>query len=553
MSFYVARTCTEVGAGAASISRSLDCFRDRPAYVLLGDPGSGKSTAFQKEQAALGDAAVYVSARDFITLSVASYPEWRGHTLFIDGLDEMRAGTTDMRSSLDEVRGRLDQLGCRSFRISCREADWLGANDLRSLQAVSPESQVVVLRLDALNDDDIAELLSEHLVLDDAQKFIVQAEQSGLSGLLGNPQTLKLLVDAVTHRGEWPDSRLEIFEMACRQMVAEQNEEHRIGDGVSPEDDVLDAAGYLCALHLIADVPGFLAASNVDCHSLVSVHSLAELPTLLSREGVERALKTRLFTVSGEHGHAPAHRHLAEFLAGHYLAKLIGDGLPASRVVALLSRPTDGRVVTALRGLSAWLAAYSPNARGHLIDADPVGVGLSGDIGSFSPDEKKCLLGSLTRFAAFGPLLGHEQSDGRVDDYRDTTAWAFRSLISTDTAAVVRDLLVDLDPSNNKQRVLQFVLIVLGVVESSSLQMLVNLESHTEAIARNSKCSSYTRRLALDVYLRVVVERDSKARSALRLLSDIHTRAVSDPDDDLRGTLLQCLYPACLPPSDIWT
>ena len=53
-----------------------------------------------------------------------------------------------------------------------------------------------------------------------------------------------------------------------------------------------------------------------------------------------------------------------------------------------MTSPADGRVVTELRGLSAWLAAYPGEARRLLIDADPVGVGLYGDIGEFPKDDK---------------------------------------------------------------------------------------------------------------------------------------------------------------------
>ncbi|WP_420617801.1 NACHT domain-containing protein [Candidatus Poriferisocius sp.] len=553
MSDYVARTCTEVDTGrAADASAPLSHFRERSAYVLLGDPGSGKTTEFKREQAALGDAAVYMSARDFIAFSVDSHPEWRGKTLFIDGLDEVRAGVVDRRSPLDQVRSRLDQLGRPSFRISCREADWLGGNDCRSLEAVSPDSLVAVLRLDPLRDDGIAELLGTLPGSGGAQEFKRQAEQQGLSVLLGNPQTLMLLADAVAHSGEWPESRLETFEMACQKMASEQNEEHRAGAGVSSNGAVLDAAGYLSALHLIADVPGFSPALGTDTGGSVPIHSFDRLPALLAGEDCERALRTRLFAAENEYGHRPAHRHLAEFLAGRYLAKLIDKELPASRVVALMTRPTDDRVVTALRGLSAWLAAHSSSARNLLINADPVGVGLYGDIGRFSANEKKRLLESLARFATVGQLLGHEQRDGRIDGFLDNTGWAFLPLVSADTATAIRDLLVDPDPSGGTHRIVEFVLTVLTAVDSSSLHLLDDLESDTEAIVRNPEQPPFTRRLALDVWLRLVAERDSQARSALRLLGDIRTRALSDPEDDLCGTLLRHLYPAHLPPSQVW-
>ena len=553
MSTYIPRTCTEVGtSGAADASAPLSRFRDRSAYVLLGDPGSGKTTEFKREHAALGDAALYVSARDFIAFSVGSHPEWQDKTLFIDGLDEVRAGATDRRSPLDEVRGRLDQLERPKFRISCREADWLGHNDLRSLEAVSPDSHIAVLRLDSLSNKNSGALLDAHPEISNAQEFMDEAERQGLSGLLGNPQTLVLLADAVAHGGKWPASRLETFEMACRQMAAERNDEHRVGAGVSPEDAVLDAAGYLSGLHLIADVAGFSSSPNADTHLSVSLHLLEELPALPARESLEGALKTRLFIVADEHGHRPAHRHLAEFLAGRYLAKLVDDGLPASRVAALLTRPTDDRVVTTLRGLSAWLAAHSPRARALLIDADPVGVGLYGDIAGFSADEKKRLLESLARFADSGSLLGHERRDGRVHDYQDTTAWAFRLLVSADTAAAIKDLLADLNPGDGKHRIVDFILTVLAAAEESSLRLFDDIAPDVENIVRSLNHPPYTRRLALDVYLRVVADRDPEGRIALELLGDLRTRAVSDPDDDLRGTLLRHLYPAKLPPSEIW-
>ena len=43
-------------------SRPLEEFRDTPAYVLLGDPGAGKTTAFESECEALGEEACKITA-----------------------------------------------------------------------------------------------------------------------------------------------------------------------------------------------------------------------------------------------------------------------------------------------------------------------------------------------------------------------------------------------------------------------------------------------------------------------------------------------------------
>ena len=138
----------------------LDAFRTVPAYVLLGDPGSGKSTSFEAERDALGDDACLVTARDFLALEPDAHPEWRGKTLFIDGFDEVRAGGGDARTPLD-VPTRPPRCAWKAALppVVPREADWLGANDRVHLARVSADARVTVLRLDPLDDDSAVRIL----------------------------------------------------------------------------------------------------------------------------------------------------------------------------------------------------------------------------------------------------------------------------------------------------------------------------------------------------------------------------------------------------------
>ncbi len=177
----VPRTCTEISTGDADQHREkeprpLETFRDAPAYVLLGDPGAGKTTTFEAECKALGENACLITARDFLALDMDSHPEWRGKTLFIDGLDEIRVSAYDARTPFDQIRRRLDSLGKPRFRLSCREADWLGANDRRHLESVSPDSPVKILRLNPLTDSDVAGILNARPDIGGAQAFIASAQ-----------------------------------------------------------------------------------------------------------------------------------------------------------------------------------------------------------------------------------------------------------------------------------------------------------------------------------------------------------------------------------------
>ena len=130
-----------------SEGEKLSDFRTAHAYVLLGEPGAGKSTAFEEERRNDGN-AVEVTTRQFIRRSLEAHPEWRGATLLIDGLDEVRARGGDLREPLDSLVCRLEKLGNPRFRLSCREDSWLGRNDLRELSSVTASEEVHLLRLD---------------------------------------------------------------------------------------------------------------------------------------------------------------------------------------------------------------------------------------------------------------------------------------------------------------------------------------------------------------------------------------------------------------------
>jgi len=214
VSQIVPRTVTVVGDSRGR-SAPLANFQSAPAYVLLGDPGAGKTAAFRAESAEHDDGE-FITARRFLRRGVDRLSEWERRTLFIDGLDAVRVGSSDP-----------------------------------------------------------------------------------------NPQSLRMLVKA-TRDGEWPEDR-----------------------------------------------KGTLA----------------------------RAVKSNLFEGRGDGRFAPVHHQVSEILAARFLHDRIDSGLPAWRVLALMS--DDGVAVTKLRGLAGWLAAFDLASRWAIVETDPVGVALYGDISGF--------------------------------------------------------------------------------------------------------------------------------------------------------------------------
>ena len=372
-----------------------------------------------------------------------------------------------------------------------------------------------------------------------------------------------MLAEVVDDGKGWPGSRLDLFEAACRQMAREHNSGHvaaagsRAAGPVSADgaalEDVLDAAGRLCAVQLISGAADYALTAGPESDDLPAFDRCADgwsSPGDSAERGaslLRAALATRLFRASANGGARPVHRHVAEFLGARHVAGLIrnetGRGLPVSRVLALITGG-DGIVVTPLRGFSAWLAALCPDARRDLVERDPVGVGLYGDVSGFSTDEKRALLASLERqtsqgfavfgMAAFAPMVALDPVAAFVPLVTSDMEPAFRDAL---TAPILKD----------RPAFARFVLQVL--VRGPRLP---NISSALMDIVRGSASSLDVGSAALDAFVRHRENGSEKTIELRELLDDVHAGRVADPDDELRGTLLTELYPHALSPSDVW-
>lgn len=547
MTYLVSRTCTQIGEDGSPVesehssgdtidwhallagdnsgaesgsSRTLEDFRESDAYVLLGAPGAGKTTVFKTE--AERDGCYYVTARDFLTFG--DCPEWQDTTLFIDGLDEMRAGSPDGRTPLDGIRAKIHALGSPGFRLSCREADWFGANDRTNLETVSRSGQVKVLRLDPLSDDGIREILDHHTGIEDVDKFISTARERGIDSLLANPQNLRMLAEAVSG-GIWPETRTRTFELACEKLVRESNTEHQITNPGDPSAcELLDAAGRLCALQLICGLEG---AALTDA----AADDGFPMPERFGSNTValRRVLPRRLFAEMTYGRRAPIHHHVAEFLAARHLTRLIIDEkLSVRRVLALLTGE-DGGVVTPLRGLSAWLAAHCPAARAELIERDPEGVAAYGDPSVFTTDEKRGLLERLRAMHLSLP------------------AGRFTSLATPDMVPLFREKLAA-TTSGHGAGVDVFLLCVLA-----NAPPLPELRDVLLELAMDEGRPPGTRQWAALCLAEGALARPDKFRDVVsRLLADLKHDRVRDDDSSIMGMLLHYLYPEFIGPEEVF-
>ena len=526
---HLARTCTRVRFEGGNLvsedeSRPLSEYRDLPAYVLIAASGAGKTSEFESE--AEGSNGEFVTARDFASLDRDS--QWRSKTLFVDALDELPRGRKNGDSLFLEMRRRLDRMGKPKFRISCREADWLGPLDGEDLRVVSANGEIQVLRLDPLGDEDILQLL-KMLGVEDPKSFLGHAKEQGIETLLHNPLNVKLLSLAVG-TGSWPNSRTEVFDLACAELVREPSRGRRKANPVRPSSQtLLDAAGRLCTLQMLADLKGF---SQPGADPIYECPALVEIPNP-AQEVILAASHSRLFeTIEGRT--QPVHQHIAEFLAAKHIAVQVSAGLPKGRILSLATGE-DGGFVARFRGLAAWLASIDPEFRVEAIERDPIGLVSYGDVRGFSQQEKLNLIESLERLAGRDPwTLAFSAEDARWGD-----------LATPDMQQKIFEVLRDPSRTPSSQAVVKALL--EGIGQSADFRPFV--PALIEVI-RDAGRMIGVRRSALQAFTKQNLD-VLEIRELETLLEDLFSGVVPDPEDSLLGQLLMLLYPRYLPPGKV--
>ena len=530
MKCLVKRTCHKIdGRPPADSSRPIEDWEDKGAYILLGPPGSGKTTIFKLE--AQRQCGQYVTVRDFLTFD--DRPEWHDTTLFIDGLDEARAGKSDLRTPLDNIRAKLDRMGRPRFRLSCREADWLGANDHKHLNMVAPEESVTVLRLEPLLEKDIRQVLTEDSRVEDPENFLASAYEIGLASLLANPLNLDILILAFFSDGKFPKSRMEAFEKACRALLQEHNDEHldanRNHDSVC---NLMDTACMLCAVLLLSGATGYSLSSISSDFNLIDIALIPDQ----DQTSIRRCLKSNLFNFPMHNAALPAHRQITEFLGAGYLADLVKNGLPIGRILALITG-NDGIVVSELRGLSAWFAAHSDNSnRKEVMARDPLGTVLYGDVSNFSTRDKLLLLEYL-------------QQDARVNTrFVDILQLNHRlgDLVTADMEKHYREILTDPSRDDTRQ---SFILILIEALQYG--EFLPGLAESIMNIVRDNTWKPKIRSSAITSFIRHQQNKEEAYTKLKILTNEVYSGKVLDPDESLLGGLLLTLYPVTISETEI--
>jgi len=515
--------------------------------ILLGEPGLGKSTTIN--QWAGGPGAQHGMVPDCV-INLATFNDvtelrqaldsderirsWRhdgqGLCLWLDSLDEAQLHMPKISHSLQRhFAEQADNLAQLRLRIVSRTAEWPLSFEHELMGLFGPEN-VRVIELLPLTRADISLAANARGV--SAESFLDQVTKVGAGALAARPLTLALLLSLYVDDEPFSDRKEELFEQGCRRLCSRVDDARResipTGAHQLDVDELITVAARLAAVTQLGAFEGVaLAVADKASERFVK-------PSMLTggRERVRRAsgvddavdideqsivavVRTGLFSSRGPGLYGWTDRRFADYLCARYLTMVRDIG--AERVALLLTVDSYGerRVAPQLASLAVWCAQLDENFMSSLFASDPDLV-----------VSERMQIPEAVRPAIVASLL--EACDhGRLTErhvYTRQYSILAHERIAEQLAAVISDQ----TKAERAREVAMHIAEACAVEETTDELLAVALDRqepyHLRVVAAHgvSKMGTDEQRCALLILL---------------------AQADDDPIDDLRGCVLQAVWP----------
>lgn len=499
--------------------REMCSFFKHSVLVVVGEPGLGKTTLFrQYSDDELN--ALFIPIGEFLACSELS--RFKDKVLYLDGLDEQRSKHRG-RGVMDALVAQIKQARPAKIRVACRTAEWHSEQDLNALRHSIPTSQVVQLALQPLTHKDWPKLIDD----EDIHNFLEGAKAHDLEVFLNNPGDFMLLYQFYKDLGEWPKTRAELMDGACRSLLQELNDEHNDALDEQLNDLTLQKSSeYLAAIMMLSNIEGIATNRKAASKNFPSIHELdGDLFCM------RVASRRRLFLPLENERIVPKHRKIAEYLTAKYLARRVREGLSLGRLMTLLTG-FDGKTAPDLRGVYAWLVTLLAGSAEKVIHHDPYGAIIYGDTYSWTPHTKKVAINALKQLSLIDPWF--RQGDYSV---KSLGGLADKSIVSTFIEHIKND-----DGNSH------FLSVLFGALESSTGVHSIELVQVLKDYLENEIYPDHLRENALQALCGVSLNIDKDFQE---ILEKIHNKEIKDEKQYLLGALLDNLYPTVVTPEEL--
>jgi hypothetical protein len=436
----------EIFAAGAS---SLASLRDKTFLVLIGEPGTGKSTEFERNIEAIeGRIVCFVNLHDHGTeesvrvaiLGHRQVERWKREggvlELFLDSYDEssVRSLASILQSCVAELAGWLEGIrppgrevlpgqngpeqsneGVASLeevlakpqlyvRLACRMGvydSYIGRTVLKGLSATrqsdDPDEETAEqeygpyeYKLAPLREVDVRTLIRSRG--HDPDDFLREVQRLSIGFLAAKPITLDLLLRAYDVDRSLGESAVEIYEKGVRRMCEEPSRYRRVELKDRPDTGRrVRAAQQAAALSIVCGRPELWLENDTDCPSasLLTVGDIA-LGEIIENDVYDLA-NTALLVPMSMRQFGWAHKTIAEYLAGTHLVR---SELSAGQIINLLVDSESSKTFPQFRETAAWVAAGHDEFRRWMIANEPETV-LGSDVALFAASDKEAIVSGL--------------------------------------------------------------------------------------------------------------------------------------------------------------
>ncbi len=510
--------------------------------ALLGDPGLGKTTTTPIFEA-LGRESGEVIAVNLGAVSDVdqlrnrlfgdTFNEWVQSdgilTIVLDSLDECLIHHRTVPAMLIDELDRGYPLDRLRLRISCRGTVWppFLSERLRDLWG---DKDFVKAELLPLRKRDVeAAATIEKLP---AADFVNEVCKRGMVPFAIRPNSLKMLFDAFRRgEGRLDRDQIEMFSDYCHSLCVEDPASSRSllapslpGDG----DEILSVARRIAAVTIFGQHPSVFVGNNhesidpthdVHADDLVGgVERTQQVDVSVDGEQLNRCLTSGLFTPLMDERRLWSHWTYPEFLAADFVKQRQLTPRQIEKLIFSSEEITGemGRVVPQLAETAAWIAMMDRRLLGRVIRFDPQ-VLLRSQVVTADYESKRQLVDALLCAAESDRFTSRlvRPGDYHVLDHPG---------LSDQLVPWIEDASRNLESRR----------VALNIVEGAATE---KCEDVVRAVLFDTTESSLLRRKALDAWLTLV---PNERRTDLRLLLD---DLESDEDDELRGKLLEILWP----------
>lgn len=507
-----------------------------PCVLLLGEPGSGKTSEFlhRFSQLNVSGQAAFISRwqdwceGDDIFATLNDHNSFfaaleGGHIVwwFIDALDEGRIKTERAFDVIKKglrglkERGLLDRV---QLRISCRSRDWrpTEANQLKSFfpdvgTGEGATSSVVALQLLPLDEVAVRTLALEKLGTEEVvNRFMEALVRRHVVPLAGQPLLLAMMLQLFLQGDETLGSdRTGLYTQAVDNLIIEHNSERKDQSPPQTMPARRIAIAKKLAVHAVFGGKDAIAVPDMDVEN---DRTLDAACSGADRKEILETLNTGLFTQHASNGFSFLHRSFAEFMTALTLSEKIKGGLPLGRILPLF--PVEHEVIPGpLRETAAWLAGLDAHFLSWLIAHDPI-TAAQGDTVRYTPAEREELIAILAK--RFGDRAWQRDFDRFGDLARSVDDEVLRQLLRPMNSTAVRYM-------------------VMEMIEAAEVKPLfpdllqVSFDSSAESELRTKASTILTKHAAADY--------------AEKLYPLVYLPADQDKDDQISGALLEYLFP----------